>query len=461
MPLPDFHVSEPFTLGIELEMQVVNPPGYDLSQDSSMLIDAVKNKITAGEVKHDITESMLELATDVCRDINQAAGQFSAMQKVVLQAAADHHLEICGGGTHPFQKWQRQEVCDNERYQRTLENFGYLIQQATVFGQHVHVGCASGDDAIYLLHGLSRFVPHFIALSAASPYMQGTDTRFASSRPNIFSAFPDNGPMPWVSNWQQFEALFRCLSYTTMIDSIKDLHWDIRPSPHFGTVEVRVMDTPLTLSHAVNMAGLIQATAHWLLTERPFKHQEKDYLLYKFNRFQACRYGLEGVITDPHTGDRRPLTEDTLRLLEKIAPSAHKIGASSAIEALHRQVVSGLNDQEDADGRFATPEAKAANDKGRKFFADMHRKDLHDDAEWMAKQVYLNVGNFLLGVAALGLDAVPIEGFDAAILDAEFGLKEKGYTSLVVVPVGHHSVEDFNATLPKSRLPQNITLTEV
>ena len=132
MPLPDFHVSEPFTLGIELEMQVVNPPGYDLSQDSSMLIDAVKNKITAGEVKHDITESMLELATDVCRDINQAAGQFSAMQKVVLQAAADHHLEICGGGTHPFQKWQRQEVCDNERYQRTLENFGYLIQQATV-----------------------------------------------------------------------------------------------------------------------------------------------------------------------------------------------------------------------------------------------------------------------------------------------------------------------------------------
>lgn len=257
MPLPDFHVSEPFTLGIELEMQVVNPPGYDLSQDSSMLIDAVKNKITVGEVKHDITESMLELATDVCRDINQAAGQFSAMQKVVLQAAADHHLEICGGGTHPFQKWQRQEVCDNERYQRTLENFGYLIQQATVFGQQ---------------------------------------------------------------------------------------HWDIRPSPHFGTVEVRVMDTPLTLSHAVNMAGLIQATAHWLLTERPFKHQEKDYLLYKFNRFQACRYGLEGVITDPHTGDRRPLTEDTLRLLEKIAPSAHKMGASSAIEALHHQVVSGLNE---------------------------------------------------------------------------------------------------------------------
>ncbi|EBL0523509.1 oxygen-insensitive NAD(P)H nitroreductase [Salmonella enterica] len=118
-------------------------------------------------------------------------------------------------------------------------------------------------------------------------------------------------------------------------------------------------------------------------------------------------------------------------------------------------------DQEEADGRFATPEAKAANDKGRRFFADMHRVSLKDDHQWMAKQVYLNVGNFLLGVAAMGLDAVPIEGFDADVLDAEFGLKEKGYTSLVVVPVGHHSVEDFNAGLPKSRLPLETTLTEV
>ncbi|MGL4724778.1 MAG: oxygen-insensitive NAD(P)H nitroreductase [Scandinavium sp.] len=118
-------------------------------------------------------------------------------------------------------------------------------------------------------------------------------------------------------------------------------------------------------------------------------------------------------------------------------------------------------DQEDADGRFATPEAKAGNHKGRTFFADLHRKELKDDSHWMQKQVYLNVGNFLLGVAAMGLDAVPIEGFDAAIMDEEFGLEEKGFTSVVVVPVGRHSVEDFNASLPKSRLPQSTTVTEI
>ena len=115
MPLPDFHVSDPFTLGIELEMQVVNPPGYDLSQDSSRLIDAVKPLLTAGEVKHDITESMLEMATGVCRNIDQASAELSAMQQIITRVAAEQHLAICGGGTHPFQKWQRQEVCDDER----------------------------------------------------------------------------------------------------------------------------------------------------------------------------------------------------------------------------------------------------------------------------------------------------------------------------------------------------------
>lgn len=103
MPLPDFHVSDPFTLGIELEMQVVNPPGYDLSQDSSRLIDAVKPLLTAGEVKHDITESMLEMATGVCRNIDQASAELSAMQQIITRVAAEQHLAICGGGTHPFQ----------------------------------------------------------------------------------------------------------------------------------------------------------------------------------------------------------------------------------------------------------------------------------------------------------------------------------------------------------------------
>ncbi|EMH4161768.1 oxygen-insensitive NAD(P)H nitroreductase [Pluralibacter gergoviae] len=144
----------------------------------------------------------------------------------------------------------------------------------------------------------------------------------------------------------------------------------------------------------------------------------------------------------------------------KILDASHVV-VFCAKTAMDDEWLQKVLDQEDADGRFATPEAKAGNNKGRVFFADMHRKTLKDDDQWMQKQVYLNIGNFLLGVGAMGLDAVPIEGFDAAVLDAEFGLKEKGYTSLVIVPVGHHSPEDFNAALPKSRLPLSVTLTEI
>lgn len=144
----------------------------------------------------------------------------------------------------------------------------------------------------------------------------------------------------------------------------------------------------------------------------------------------------------------------------KILDASHVV-VFCAKTAIDDAWLENVVDQEESDNRFATPEAKAANHKGRTFFADLHRKDRHDDDQWAARQVYLNVGNFLLGVGAMGLDAVPIEGFDADILDAEFGLKEKGFTSLVIVPVGHHSVEDFNKALPKSRLPEETVMTEV
>lgn len=127
--------------------------------------------------------------------------------------------------------------------------------------------------------------------------------------------------MPWVNSWQEFTRLFRRLSYTGMIDSMKDLHWDIRPSPRFGTVEVRVMDTPLTVAQAINIAGFIQTLACWLLAERPFKHHPDDYLLYPFNRYRACRYGLEGINTDVHSGEQRQLGEEILQLILASCPT--------------------------------------------------------------------------------------------------------------------------------------------
>lgn len=339
-----FTFSEPCTLGIELELQVVNPPGYDLSQSASTLIAAAAGCLNVGEIKHDLTESMLELTTGVCHNLNQAVTQLSALQQAVLTAAQQHHLQLCGGGAHPFHAWQRQDLSNNAHFRDLQNTYGYLVQQATVFGQHVHVGCSSGENAIYLLHGLSRYVPHCIALSASSPWLQDTDTQFDSSRLTLFSAFPDSGHAPWAASWSEFEGLFRRLCSTHMLSSLRDMHWDIRPRPDLGSVEIRVMDTPLTLHHAVNIAGFIQSLACWLLAERPFKYQERDYLLYNFNRFQACRYGLQGTLTDVHSGKQNTLSEDIARLLDRIQPYGDKLHAGWALDEIYAWNKQGDNE---------------------------------------------------------------------------------------------------------------------
>ncbi len=253
---------------------------------------------------------MLEIATGVCRDISHAQIQLSAIQQAVQRAALRHHLQICGGGSHPFHAWQRQQISDNPRYVKTVEHFGYLAQQATVFGQHVHVGCQSGDDAIYLLHGLSRFVPHFIALNAASPWFDSTDSRFACSQPEPLLLLSRQrsdavgGRLAGVSS-----RLFRQLSYTSMIDSMKDLHWDIRPQPAVWYRRGAGDGHPPDPCPGDPHRRLYSDPACWLLTERPFKHQPDDYLLYPFNRYQACRYGLDGTLTDVRSGEQRSIRQ--------------------------------------------------------------------------------------------------------------------------------------------------------
>lgn len=144
----------------------------------------------------------------------------------------------------------------------------------------------------------------------------------------------------------------------------------------------------------------------------------------------------------------------------KIVNASHVV-VFCAKTTLDENYLNMLLQQEQADGRFANSEVMAGQHKGRSYFANLHRVDYNDAEHWMEKQVYLNVGNFLLGVASLEIDAVPIEGFDAHILDSEFGLREQGLTSVVIVALGQRSESDFNATLPKSRLPLSVTLTEV
>jgi glutamate---cysteine ligase / carboxylate-amine ligase len=341
MSLEPFAASRALTLGVELELQIVNKHDYDLAPQAADLMRLMHGRKIPGDVKPEITSSMIEMSTGVCDDFDQALLQLRAIRDALLDAARQLDIGLCGGGTHPFQRWDRQRIYDTPRFRKVSQLYGYLSKQFTIFGQHVHVGCPSPDDALELLHGLSRFVPHLIALAAASPFVQGEDTGFHSARLNSVFAFPLSGRAPFVLRWADFEVFFQKMTRTGIVQSMKDFYWDIRPKPEFGTIEVRVLDTPLTVEKAAALAALIQCLSRWLRTERPFELNEDAYLPYTFNRFQACRFGLDGTYVDPSTGEHRTLRDDLRATFDRIEAHAVELRAVEALRLL-RQEVDGL-----------------------------------------------------------------------------------------------------------------------
>jgi len=341
----EFSQSSPLTLGVELELQIVSRLDGDLTGGASELLALIERKSHSGDFKPEMTESMIEVSTSVHQDCNTLQQELQEVRKTLLTAADKLNLLICGGGAHPFQHWAERKIFDKPRFHQLNELYGYLAKQFTVFGQHIHVGCPNGDEAIFLLHGLSRYIPHFIALSAASPYYQGVDTAFETSRLTAVSAFPLSGRAPLVKNWAEFNAYFEGMKATGVVESMKDFYWDIRPKPEFGTVEIRICDTPLTLQRASALAAYAQTVCRYLLIERPFLIDESLYAVYTFNRFQASRFGFEGGLIDPLKKQKVLLREDFLETLNRLAPHAAELGTTELLASLRRVCTEGSDAQ--------------------------------------------------------------------------------------------------------------------
>ncbi len=342
--LEPFSRSAALSLGVELELQLVNTHDYDLAPFSDEMLRLMTRIPLPGSVVPEMTSSMIEISTGVCHSATDVLGQLTQIRDALVRCADKLNIACVGGGTHPFQQWHQQRIYDKPRFRQLSELYGYLSKQFTIFGQHVHVGCPDADTALVLLHRMSRYIPHFIALSASSPYVQGQDTQFDSARLNSVFAFPMSGRAPFVLTWQAFEQFFAKTTRTGVVKSMKDFYWDIRPKPEYGTIEIRVFDTPLTIERAAALAGFVQALAAWFLHEQPFQPREDDYMVYTYNRFQACRFGLEAVYVEPETGEHLPLREHILATLERIAPHAQALGAAASVELLRESAERARND---------------------------------------------------------------------------------------------------------------------
>src|SRR5262245_26230566 len=334
----DFSASKGMSLGVELELQLVRPHDLDLARDAHDLLVRLEKRKLPGAVKPEITESMIELNSSVHERCAGLQRELDLMRAAVVEDAGVLNVRVSGGGAHPFHDWADRRIYPNERFRYVVDRYGYLAKQFTVFGQHIHVGCQSGDDAVYLVHMLTRYVPHFIALSAASPYYQGEDTSFQSSRLTAVNAFPLAGHMPFVQDWAEFVEYFGKMRAFGIVASMKDFYWDIRPKPEYGTIEIRVCDTPLTVERAARLAAYAQALAAWHLAERSRAPARGVYLVNSHNRFEASRYGLKGELVEPYGGAKKRIGDDILEALDLVAAHARRLDCGAALARLAASV---------------------------------------------------------------------------------------------------------------------------
>ncbi|MGZ8287903.1 MAG: YbdK family carboxylate-amine ligase [Telluria sp.] len=340
--LPPFAHSEMGSMGIELELMVLDRLTFDLlpaAPDILRLLDQVKKEWVATP---EITTSMLEVATSIMGGYGQAAAQLEEIRSAVAGAAFQVGAAISGGGAHPFQKWAEQRIYPKERYRASARKFGYLAKLFTVFGMHVHIGVPSADEAIRISAWLTQRAPLFIGLSANSPCWQGEDSGFCSARSNVVGAFPMSGTMPAdIRSWSDFEAYFSRLAGHGIVSSIKDFYWDVRPKPEYGTVELRVLDTPLRPAYAAALASYARELcieAHGRPGSWPADSSRE---LYTWNRFNAARDGVEGIWIDPETGERNTVAQVVENDLQRLAASSTDPGFGTACKVIRELMARG------------------------------------------------------------------------------------------------------------------------
>jgi carboxylate-amine ligase len=338
MPLQAFASSQSLTMGVELELQLVSLSDFDLVAASPDMLELLSRAPFPGNVTPEITQSMIEINSSVHSNHTELLAELREIRDLLVHAGDRLNVGVCGGGTHPFQQWSQRKIFSKPRFREVSALYGYLAKQFTVFGQHVHIGCSSGDEALFLLHSLNRYIPHFIALSASSPFLQGSDTLFNSARLNSVFAFPLSGRAPFLMSWEAFERdYFTRMENTGIVKSMKDFYWDLRPKPEYGTIELRVCDTPLTVDRAAALACYLQALCRHLLQRAEPAPREDDYLVYNYNRFQACRFGLDGTIVHPQSHETLSLREDILTTLRHLEPHAQALGSQAALDHLYRE----------------------------------------------------------------------------------------------------------------------------
>jgi len=323
-----------YTIGIEEELMILDADTLELANAiEAMLEDPT---VDGGEIKPELHESVLEVATDPCRHTAEAAEQLRGLRAAVREKAAARGYTIGSAGTHPFAMWEDQRIVARPRYRDLISALRFVARQEIIFGMHVHVGVEGADRAIHVANGMRVHVPVLLALSANSPFWRADATGLASTRTPIFRAFPRVGIPPRYESWDDYSERIEFMVDSGVIEDYTYLWYDVRPHPNFGTVEVRCMDGQTRVEHTLALAALTQCLVKELCEhfDGNGKLGSYPYEMLDENKWIAARHGLDGELIDLPEQDRVGVKELARRLLHRLREHAQELGCEHELESL-------------------------------------------------------------------------------------------------------------------------------
>ncbi|GHO70848.1 putative glutamate--cysteine ligase 2 [Ktedonobacter sp. SOSP1-52] len=324
------------SLGIEQEFQLVDPRTGNLCSRSRRILARGKG-IFGERLKEESKQCCIELVSNVCPTIADARTEIQRLTSLLKSLVAEENVSLIGAGTHPYARWQEQEVTPREHYLQLEDELQDLERELVIYGLHVHVGIPMKSMALPLIQQLSHWLPHLLALSTNSPFWEGQPTGYKSYRANLWRTVPRTG-IPPVLTANAFHEYTDELIAMQCIENGKGIFWDIRPHPSFPTVEFRVFDMPSTIQDVIALAALCQAlvTKLYQLQSRPEPNLDLSRSYLEENYWQAMRYGLDAQVINFERRQRLPMRAVIHQLLDFVADAAVDLGSEAEIAYLRR-----------------------------------------------------------------------------------------------------------------------------
>ncbi|MEV3903165.1 MULTISPECIES: glutamate--cysteine ligase [unclassified Mycobacterium] len=329
----DFAGSYRPTLGVEWEFALVDAVTRDLSNEAAAVIAEIGEN---PKVHKELLRNTVEIVTGVCNSVPEAMDDLRGSLVTAQQVVRDRGMNLFSAGTHPFAKWSAAQLTDAPRYAELIKRTQWWGRQMVIWGVHVHVGVSSAHKVMPIISSLLNQFPHLLALSASSPFWDGEDTGYASNRAMMFQQLPTAGLPFQFRQWSEFEGFVHDQKKTGIIDHINEVRWDIRPSPHLGTVEVRVCDGVSNLREL----GALVALTHCLIVDLDRRLDAGEELPMmppwhvQENKWRAARYGLDAIIILDADSNERLVTEDLDNLVDRLQPVAKSLGCVDELAAV-------------------------------------------------------------------------------------------------------------------------------